>query len=157
MATDLSELAFATAVEQEGLRRWLTARGTPEIMEQALLQEERQQGFVQLVSEYQQRFDELYSSDLDNEAMRQAKLELQETLRDAHQELKVQWGGYRGYDGWFSRSLNNAQLSTVASYNDLVPQFQTLLFSRNSDLPAFYRAVTELSELSEEERAQRLH
>ena len=54
--------------------------------------------------------------------------------------------GVRGYDAWFARDLNNAQLSTVASYNDWVPAFEMLLDQEEGKLSAFYRRVAELAD-----------
>jgi predicted aminopeptidase len=66
--------------------------------------------------------------------------------------LKQQWQGYEGYDGWFSRPLNNAQLSTVASYNDLLPFFATVFEQSNQDFSAFYAEVIRIASLPEKER-----
>ncbi|MFL2874526.1 MAG: aminopeptidase [Pseudohongiellaceae bacterium] len=59
--------------------------------------------------------------------------------------LAEEWGSSGGYDSWFSGSLNNAQLSTVTSYNDLVPYFENLLAQSNGDLETFYSQVFKLS------------
>ena len=50
----------------------------------------------------------------------------------------MEWNGYRGYDRWFQRPINNARLNTVATYFTLVPAFQQLLAKHGGDLPAFY-------------------
>jgi predicted aminopeptidase len=84
--------------------------------------------------------------------MRSQKLELQQTLREEYAVLKQQWQGYEGYDGWFSRSLNNAQLSTVASYNDLLPFFAAVFEQSNQDFSTFYAEVSRLADLPEQER-----
>jgi Mg2+ and Co2+ transporter CorA len=41
--------------------------------------------------------------------------------------------------------MNNAQLLTVATYNDLVPAFLKLLKTCNSNLKTFYKKCQELS------------
>ena len=77
---------------------------------------------------------------------------MQLEMRATFEVLKLSWGGYTGYDSWFSRSLNNAQLSTVGSYNDLVPAFNEMLIKADGDLTAFYEAVKSLAQLDFDER-----
>jgi predicted aminopeptidase len=52
--------------------------------------------------------------------------------------------------------LNNAQLSTVSTYNDLVPVFDKLLENVGGDLTEFYDSVIKISNLSEEARSKAL-
>lgn len=144
--------SFATAVEREGVRRWLTSSDEKSNIDAALLDYDRQQQFVNLVADYRERFDSLYKLDLEAASMRSQKSQLQQALREEYDLLKQQWEGYEGYDGWFSRSLNNAQLSTVASYNDLLPFFVAVFDQSNQDFSAFYREVRRIAELPERER-----
>ena len=144
--------SFATAVEREGVRRWLAKSNKDFNIDAALLDYDRQQQFVDLVTDYRDRFESLYQLDLNASSMRSQKLELQQTLREEYAVLKQQWQGYEGYDGWFSRSLNNAQLSTVASYNDLLPFFAAVFEQSNQDFSTFYAEVSRLADLPEQER-----
>lgn len=148
--------SFATAVEREGIRRWLLASDQEDQLQIAQQSTSRQQQFVALVSRYQEHFAELYDESIDQEMMRSRKEELQQTMRDEYEQLKTQWQGYAGYDSWFGQSLNNAQLSTVSTYNDHVPLFDSLLSEVDGDFVRFYERVKELAELSSEERRQRL-
>jgi len=77
-------------------------------------------------------------------------------MRSAYTQLKQTWGGYAGYDAWFSHDLNNAQLALVATYREYVPAFRALLRECNGDFTAFYRAARKLGELPEPLRKQRL-
>jgi predicted aminopeptidase len=144
--------SFATAVEREGVRRWLTKSNEVSNIDAALLGYDRQQQFVDLVADYRDRFESLYKQETNEPSMRSQKLELQQALREEYAVLKQQWQGYEGYDGWFSRSLNNAQLSTVASYNDLLPFFAAVFEKSNQDFSAFYAEVSRLADLPEQER-----
>lgn len=144
--------SFATTVEREGLRRWLLHSQETETIAIAEQDRQRQQQFVDLVSDYRDKFDELYETELESTRMRTEKSGLQQQLRRDYEALKLGWGGYAGYDSWFSRSLNNAQLSTVSSYNDRVPFFMQLLADSNGDLGLFYAQVQEFGALSDEER-----
>ncbi|MDP6414289.1 MAG: aminopeptidase [Gammaproteobacteria bacterium] len=148
--------SFATTIEREGLKRWLLHRNQVETIAQAQTDVDRQRQFVDLVARHRERLDTLYESDSDASEMRVAKARVQQQLRDNYEQLKLSWDGYAGYDNWFSRSLNNAQLSTVSSYNDLVPFFDDLLRQSGDDLQQFFDEVDKLARLSEEERQRRL-
>ena len=144
--------SFATAVEREGLRRWLEATDQAETISIAETNSSRQQQFIDLVISFRDQFDELYAEERSEVDKRRAKAALQDNLRDEYARLKSSWGGYGGYDSWFSRSLNNAQLSTVSSYNDLVPFFNELLAESDGSLPAFYDEVERIVALPEQAR-----
>lgn len=144
--------SFATAVEREGIRRWAQALGEQQHYLDAEQNLARQEEFVALISQWREQFDVLYNSDSSETEKREQKKGLQQALRAAYEDLKQSWSGYDGYDAWFGRELNNAQLSTVASYNDLVPAFDSLLQQAEGDLEQFYRLVQELAELPADER-----
>ncbi|MCK7577687.1 MAG: aminopeptidase [Chromatiales bacterium] len=55
--------SFATAVEIEGVRRWLTARGTPEAFTEYERERARRAAFVSLVFTYRDRLESVYASD----------------------------------------------------------------------------------------------
>ena len=144
--------SFATAVEREGLRRWLEATEQSETIALAELNRDRQEQFVNLVSQYRDSFDSLYQEEISAEQKRQNKSALQNQLRTDYEQLKISWNGYNGYDAWFSHSLNNAQLSTVSSYNDLVSYFNDLLLESNGEMDRFFDAVNALVAMAEEDR-----
>lgn len=147
--------SFATFVEQEGLRRWLQLHPQPGLLAQLEREARIDQAFVALVSRYRARLDTLYGESSDAQAMRIEKARVQEALRVEYKDFREQWD-YRGYDRWFAGPLNNAQLGTVGSYNDLVPAFARLLERSEGDLARFYAEVTKLSKLGAEQRAQLL-
>jgi predicted aminopeptidase len=89
-------------------------------------------------------------------AKRTRKAEVIAKLRADYEHLKTSWGGYAGYDHWFQRSLNNAQLSTIAAYYTLLPAFEQLLARNNGDLQKFYAEAKALASLPKEERQQRM-
>src|SRR6185437_12478839 len=75
-------------------------------------------------------------------------------LRGNYENLKQSWGGYSGYDDWFSRELNNAQLNTIANYYDFLPAFERLLQMNGGDMEKFYVEVERLSKMSKDQRHQ---
>jgi predicted aminopeptidase len=144
--------SFATAVERESLRRWLMAKDRPIAYGEYMKAYRRQQQFIQLVLKYRKKLELLYARDLPVLEKRHDKAVEFENLKADYRLLKKQWGGYSGYDGWFNQKMNNAQLLTVATYNDLVPAFLNLLKSCNDDLKTFYKKCRELSKKPKKER-----
>ena len=88
--------------------------------------------------------------------MRQKKAERFAGLRREYETLKENWGGYRGYDAWFERDLNNARLVSVATYNDYIPAFQALFELSNRDFPAFYKAAQTLADMPAAQRTDNM-
>ena len=168
--TDFNE-AFATAVGEEGVRRWLQAVGRAADWKNYREALERQGRFVRLVQGARERLRQLYGETAGDETgvgarprkipvagadRRGQKAEVIAQLRRDYAALKSSWGGYAGYDRWFSLPLNNAQLNTVATYHDLVPGFQALLQSCGGDLPRFYALAARVGNLSPSLRRARL-
>ncbi len=135
--TDFNE-AFATAVGEEGARRWLAQHGDATARAEYELDLQRQRQFVALVLKAREALKKIYDEPTPDEAKRAAKQQVIAQLRTDYEVLKVSWNGYRGYDAWFQRPINNARLNTVATYFTLVPAFQQLLAKHGGDLPAFY-------------------
>ena len=148
--------SFATAVENEGVRRWLMQTGTPEQLRSFEAHQQRKAQFRQLVADYRDKLRTLYASDQPSDAKRQGKAEVIDDMKRRYADLKTSWGGYGGYDPWFSQPLNNATLGSVSLYTKWVPAFQALLEQEGGNLPRFYRRVTTLAELAKAERAEML-
>lgn len=144
--------SFATAVEREGMRRWLEVTEQTNMIDVEEKNLNRHQQFVELIISYRDKFTALYKEEVADQIKRQRKLELQTALRNEFANIEKKWGDYGSYDVWFSHALNNAQLSTVASYNTLVPFFNKILLASDGDLNAFYIRVAELAELDKAER-----
>ena len=146
--------SFATTVEREGVKRWLQSIDQTEMLGRAEQDQTRQAEFLQLVVKYQDLFEELYQQENPDAEKRSEKQTLHESLRADYLGLKEQWEGYAGYDNWIYDSLNNAQLSTVASYNSLVPFFNSELEKVNGNLTAFYERVAELAAMEPAQRQE---
>lgn len=160
--TDFNE-AFATAAGQEGARRWLRAKGDTNALQRYVAILERDDQFVKLIQSTLEKLRAVYGEDdtppqtePPESEQRRRKAEIIAHLRDEYKKLRASWDGYSGYDKWFAGPLNNAQLNTVATYQDLVPAFQRLLARHNGDLEKFYEEVKAMKKLSKEERRKRL-
>src|SRR4029078_5910086 len=151
--TDFNE-AFATTVGQEGARRWILAAGDTNLFDSYLVSMKRNEQFVRLIMRTRATLEEIYGEQRDKDGnlkaarrppassaeMQARKERVFEDLRAEYAVLKEQWNGYKGYDAWFSRELNNAQLNTIANYYDYVPGFEQLLQLKDGDMKAFYAA-----------------
>lgn len=143
--------SFATAVEIEGLRRWLTHKGSAQQREVSARSRTRHNAFVALLSRYRAELETLYESDRPKDEKRLEKARLFAAMREEYQALKSDWGGYEGYDRWFEHA-NNAALASVATYTDFVPAFQQLLAQERSDLRRFYAQAARLAKKPEDMR-----
>jgi predicted aminopeptidase len=148
--------SFAVTVEQEGMRRWLDRFGTEQDRTTSVLVAERRNQFVNLIETYRGRLSALYESGLPTPAMRARKAALFGELQGDYQTLKASWGGFSGFDRWFSEKPNNALLASVSIYTRKVPAFEALLARENGDLERFYTVVKRLAQLGKAERSATL-
>lgn len=120
--------AFATVVEREGVRRWLTARGEDDALREYERRRERVDGFAHAADAARAELRALYASDFPEADMRTRKAEVLDGLR-------ARFG--------IERALDNAWLAAFATYNERVPELEALLAGVDGNLEAFYRAVAE--------------
>jgi predicted aminopeptidase len=145
--------AFATTVEIEGMRRWLTQATSPEALQAYDEQQQRKAQIQQLMADSRETLRAIYASPLSADAKRRAKTEVFVKLKNDYVRLKGRWDGHAGYDPWFGQPLNNATLGSVALYARWIPAFQALLAQEGGNLPHFYQRVTALARLPKDERA----
>jgi predicted aminopeptidase len=145
--------AFATVVEEAGLQRWLAARGR--LQDLTAWNEQRQRGaqFIGLLLRTREQLDQLYRSPLSEQEKRERKQYQFGLLKLQYAEMKKSWNGFRGYDWWFNRTLNNAHLVSAATYYGCVPGLRRVLQSVDNELPRFYDEARELAKLSVEARS----
>jgi predicted aminopeptidase len=147
--------SFATFVEQEGLRRWYAVHAQEGFEKALTVETQIEAAFVALVLKYRDQLTALYARSISETQMRAEKVAVQEAMRQEYASFRAAWG-YTGYDRWFEGPLNNAQLSTVASYNELVPAFAQMLAQTQGDLSRFYEAVQEIANLPFDVRSELL-
>ena len=142
--------SFAVAVEEEGVRRWLARHGDERERAAYAQQRERRAEFVALVLRYRGRLEAFYREPLSADAKRAGKERLFAEMAADYGALKTErWGGWAGYDRWFEKGVNNAQLASVATYEELVPAFRALLAQEDGDMARFYGAVKRLAQLDQ--------
>jgi predicted aminopeptidase len=135
--------SFAVSVEQEGLRRWLAARGRSLELQDYLERQRADQLMVDAFADGRRRLAALYalSPPLPLDERRARKREILGCHRRAGAG-----GGTAAETAYRLRQmdrdgLNNAHLASVGTYFDCVPGFQRLLAANGGSLPAFYAAV----------------
>lgn len=144
--------AFATTVEQEGVRRWLAAQDRTRDLAAYERSEQRYQQVVDLLIHARAELGEVYASGASRDAMLTEKRARFDGLRQSYDALKAGWDGFAPFGAWFDGELNNAQLASVATYYDCVPGFKRELAAAGGDLPAFYRRAHELARLPQKQR-----
>lgn len=149
--------SFATTVEIEGVRRWLTDQGKPEEFANYMERLKRREQFMELVLRYRKQLETLYASAKSDDAKRGEKTRIFEELRRDYAALKAGWGGYSGFDAWLTNGeLNNARMGAVGVYHQYVPAFQALFMKLGGDFEAFYREADKLAKLPAVERIEKL-
>ena len=148
--------AFATTVEQEGIRRWLEKKGKSNQYDKYLLNKNRDSQLNQLLQKTRKKLQALYKTKIGDKEKRQEKKNIFVLMQKEYQQLKDTWDGYDAYDKWMAQELNNAHLLLIATYHDLVPTFKAMLKTQNNDLKKFYVVVEQLGKLDKEKRTQRL-
>jgi predicted aminopeptidase len=148
--------AFASTVAETGLQRWLTLKGRPADMETFHRNEARAREYSDLMAQARRDLAQLYASKLAPEPMRAAKQARLATLGDAIRATEKRFGAPSGYGPWLAKGLNNAQLASIATYENCMPGFRRLLAQQDGDLPRFYAAARELSRQPAAVRAAQL-
>ncbi len=144
--------SFATAVEQEGLKRWQMF--TELSKDYADWQRKRlyRQKFTALVLKYRNQLKVLYESNLTTNEKRNRKAAVFNRMQFEFRALKSNHHEMAVYNAWFNRPLNNAQLISVSTYHDWVPAFSKMLSDSNGDLERFYERCRQLAKKEPQER-----
>jgi predicted aminopeptidase len=168
--TDFNE-AFATAVAEEGVSRWLLTQSNAVACAKYKVERRRKEQFIALLgrtrTELQAIYGELegstpqakpvrYATSISDSEKRRLKALAFEQFKKDYQTLKASWGGSDEWDGWVHRPLNNAQLSTMDTYYRLVPAFHELLRVNGNNLEKFYDEIRRLGRLRSKERGRLL-
>ena len=147
--------AFATTVEDVGLERWLKLRGHPDLMQEFLDENAKENAFIALFAGRRAQLRKLYASAIPPARMRQEKAAIFAQLTADARALQHQQGDDY-YESWLEEGLNNAHLASVATYYQCVPGFQRLLAEQDGDLLRFYAAARQLARKPREVRHQQL-
>lgn len=144
--------AFATTVEEEGIRRWLADKDENKQYKKYLVNKKRDSQLNHLLKNTRQELKYLYKLKISDKEKSKVKKQIFYTLHKNYKNLKRTWGGYKAYDNWMNQELNNSHLLLIATYHDLVPTFKVILKNENNNLKKFYNAVEQLGQLEKEKR-----
>jgi len=139
--------SYATAVSDIGIERWLQQRGEQDQLQGRELRRQQRSAGMRLIEAARKELHALYSSDLDDVAMRQQKANILQGLVD----------GLSGVSpGWLSGTLNNARLASLGLYEGRLPSFRAIFRHCGEQLACFYEQAAQLADLPLDERNQRL-
>ncbi len=146
--------AFATAVAEIGLERWLTSRGQAEALAVYRRRIAFRKALVAMAEAAKVELEALYADGIDVGEMRRRK----RALLDDLSRRAVEEAARRGFEdaGWLRAPLNNARLVSVGVYRSHLGAFRALYQQCDSDLSCFYAGAEELADLPAEQRRQRL-
>jgi predicted aminopeptidase len=144
--------SFATAVEQEGLKRWQMFTSPSQDYADWRRKQRYRQKFTALVSKYRNQLKLLYASELTTNEKRNQKATVFNRMQSEFKTLKSNHHEMAVYSAWFNRPLNNAQLISVSTYHDWVPAFSKILSESNGDLEKFYERCRQLAKKKPQER-----
>jgi len=146
--------AFATVVEQEGIRQWFAKNGKHKEYADYLQQNKRDAQINDLLLETRKALMALYKSNASEERKAESKKQYFALLQEKYQQLKKTWAGknVNTFDEWMTQGLNNSHLLLIATYYDLVPGLRVLLKKEQYDLKKFYAVMNNLGKENKETR-----
>ncbi len=149
--------SFATAVEREGVRRWLQAHGSEALRTEWKQIEQRRAQFLELLTQTRAELDRAYAGASPDQNKREGKRALFAEMQSRFRALRDgPWAGYKGYDRFFAQPLNNAHLAAIGAYFDRVPAFEALMQATGSDMAAFFREAKRIAALRKDARDREL-
>ncbi len=149
--TEFNE-AFAEAVAQTGVRRWLHQHGSTDELLAYEARKRQEAEFVSLVMRYRASLAAVYVSNTTVQVKQREKERLLREMTEEYREQRVHWTDTTRYDEWFARGVNNAKVSAIATYRQYLPGFEAVMQAVNASLPEFYRRVSELSRCDVDKR-----
>lgn len=149
--------SFATAVELEGLKRWLEATEQPDRYQETLVRLEHLQATLVLIEQTADRLSTLYAQQdsLDAATLRERKSAILSDLHSDYEQLETGWARPGPLSGVIIH-MNNAVLGLFRQYNSDVPGFRQMLVEAKGDFARFYDEVKALAEAPADVRRRQL-
>lgn len=149
--------SFASFVQEIGETLWVERMHGKEFVPKLLEQRARTAEIDALLVKTSRTLNSLYQQKIPKEAMRSEKARIITHMKKEYEALKLEWGGFSGYDEWMNREWNNARFNQNNEYVDLVPVFRALYQECDQKLTCFYNKAAELAWLSPVKRAREIH
>lgn len=148
--------SFASVVEQLGMRRWTAQHGMPDDLHRYEARRASQQAFAELLDDTRAQLNALYASEISESEKRREKSRIFSALVRRFEAQRSAGKIDKGYNAWFARDLNNADLSAAGLYQKWVPAFMKLYEESGEDLQDFYAQTRRLGKLRPADREKRL-
>ncbi|CAA6826911.1 MAG: PUTATIVE ZINC PROTEASE PROTEIN [uncultured Thiotrichaceae bacterium] len=140
--------AFASAIGQYGVRKWLETHGTTQDIQNYEIYLNRRTAFTEMLEHTADELRRIFKQkNKSKESLLEEKKAEYATLMMRYSLFK-QKHAYNGYDNWFKKPVNNPRLAIVSTYHHLVSNFNEHLKQCDNDLDRFYRSISTLSALS---------
>ncbi len=148
--------SFATAIEIEGLTRWLKKVEQEELLIAYQQKREEKSFFIETVSATTKKLKVLYDSELSDHKKTLKKEQVFSELKDNYKKSVVEKSLPGYYTHWFDE-VNNARLAAISNYYHYVPAFSAMIENANGDMAAFYKQAKALSEKDKDVRNEILN
>tara|TARA_R110001592_G_scaffold140906_1_gene362023 strand:- start:2370 stop:3455 length:1086 start_codon:yes stop_codon:yes gene_type:complete len=143
---------FATAVATLGAEQWYRLAENKTLFDEYQKQKLRHQRLVGFIFGYKDLLSKLYGdASISEEEKKSLKVEIFQQMYQDFEVFKQAHNIDKRYDQWLL-SMNNASLSTLANYQELVPGFIALFHQQQNDWSKFYAEVEALADLDKEIR-----
>jgi predicted aminopeptidase len=140
-STDFNE-ALATAVAEEGVRRWLRSQNRLGELADYERTVKRRRTVFALIDQSRKQLEQLYDQTaIENADLRRRKAVIFGKLAQDHRQLLSAWGQAPPNDNIGEVQINNAFLNAVDTYHRLIPQFESLLAEHEGNLASFFDDV----------------
>lgn len=147
---------FATAVALLGAERWYEQQNNKTLYNTYQKHKTEQKKLINFLLDFKRQLETIYTDEtIDDKQKQRLKNTLFKQLPAQFETFKQVNQIDKRYDKWVL-SMNNASLSTLANYQELVPSFIALFYQQNEQWPEFYKAVEKLGALSKELRHQKI-
>lgn len=149
--TEFNE-AFAETVAITGTRKWLSIYRSKSELEEFNRNQDADDKFVSIVLNARKELEKIYNSNLPDQLKLQIKSQILANMRE---EYKSTWSYHNtetNYDEWFENDINNAKITIVATYRNLIPGFIQLLEYSGNNYDSFYHLVKAMEQCSLPER-----
>lgn len=135
--------SFATAVELEGVNRWLTATSQEYQIDSYHQKVAEKNFFIEMVLATNHQLKTVYDSPISDSEKRIKKRELIAALQASYQ-LAIRNQQVKGYFSHWFKEVNNAKLITISNYYKYVPAFTAMIKEAKGNMHAFYQSAIAL-------------
>lgn len=150
--TDFNE-ALATAFAQNATRRWLRDTHQDAALRKYEADSAKDREIVKLLLATRDALKHEFATSTDPATTKRACFT---QMNKRYEAIRQHWRGDSRYDRYFALPMNNARLNSVATYFDLVPEFERLLDACKSDPETFFARLEAMKSMNKKQRLEHL-